>query len=171
MANYTIPITDIEEVRDLAEAAGRWLLEREMNISCAESCTGGLLTSCLTDIPGSSAYVKGSVVAYSNEIKRALAGVKLATLEKYGAVSAEVAKEMSEGVSLRLDTRMGIAITGIAGPKGGTADKPVGLVYIAVTGDHGTAVRENRFSGDRLAIKFQSVATALRMLIDYNAVF
>ena len=171
MTNDTVLMTDMENVHPLAEAAGKWLLKHGMNIACAESCTGGLLTSSLTDIPGSSAYVKGSVVAYSNEIKRALVGVKQETLEKYGAVSAEVAKEMSEGVSLRLDTRMGIAVTGIAGPKGGTADKPVGLVYIAVTGDHGTVVRESRFNGSRLEIKFQSVATALRMLVDYDESF
>lgn len=168
MANYMVAVNDFEEVYNLSEAAGKWLRERDMQIACAESCTGGLLTSCLTDVPGSSDYVKGSVVCYANDIKRALVGVRQDTLDKFGAVSAETAKEMAEGVSLRLDTRVGIGITGIAGPDGGSEEKPVGLVYIAVSGDHGTAVRENRFQGSRQQIKFQSVATALRMLVDYN---
>lgn len=168
MANYMVAVQDFEKIYDLAEAAGKWLRERDMQVACAESCTGGLLTSCLTDVPGSSDYVKGSIICYANEIKRALVGVKQETLDKFGAVSAETAREMAEGVSLRLDTRAGIGITGITGPGGGSEEKPVGLVYIAVTGDHGTAVRENHFQGTRQQIKFQTVATALRMLVDYN---
>ena len=114
------------------ELAGKALLSKEYTIACAESCTGGLLTSRLTDIAGSSAYVMGSIVSYDNTVKMNQVGVLPRTLEVKGAVSPETAAEMAAGVRKKLKTNIGVGITGIAGPGGGTAAKPVGLVYIAV---------------------------------------
>lgn len=168
MADYNFTVLDEDTIRDLSESAGQWLLGRGATIACAESCTGGLLTSVLTDVAGSSAYVKGSVVSYSNEVKEQLVGVRAETLAKHGAVSAETAREMAEGVREKIGTDFAISITGIAGPAVGVAEQPVGLVYIAVAGGHGTAVRENQFHGSRHAIKLRAVAAALCMLIDYH---
>lgn len=148
-------------------STGRLLAEKRLTIACAESCTGGLLTSRLTDVAGSSAYVKGSVVSYSNEIKERLVGVSTATLSEYGAVSEQTAKEMAEGIRNTIETDIGVGITGIAGPDGGTAHKPVGLVYIAVAGSHGTLIKENHFKGTRSEIKLQTTDTALKMIEDY----
>ena len=150
-------------------STGKLLAERKLTIACAESCTGGLLTSRLTDVAGSSAYVKGSIVSYSNEIKERLVGVKSATLAEYGAVSQQTAKEMAEGVRSAIETDIGVGVTGIAGPDGGTPQKPVGLVYIAVAGKHGTFIRENHFKGTRSEIKLQTTETALEMIKDYIA--
>lgn len=169
MADYNFPVVDEDTIRDFSEAAGQWLLSRGATIACAESCTGGLLTSVLTDVSGSSSYVKGSIVSYSNAVKEQLVGVRAETLATQGAVSPETAREMAEGVRERIGTDFGIGITGIAGPDLGQTEQPTGLVYIAVAGSHGTAVRENHFQGSRHAIKLRSVATALRMLVDYHA--
>ncbi len=147
--------------------AGKLLAEHRLTIACAESCTGGLLTSRLTDVPGSSAYVKGSVVSYSNEIKELLAGVRAFTLQQHGAVSEETAVEMAEGIRKTIGTQIGVGITGIAGPDGGTPAKPVGLVYISVAGEAGTVCRENRFSGSRTEIKQQTTDKALEMIESY----
>ncbi len=146
---------------------GKLLAGRGLTVSCAESCTGGLLTSRLTDVPGSSAYVKGSVVSYSNEIKELLVGVRAFTLQQHGAVSPQTAGEMAEGIRRAIGTQIGVGITGIAGPDGGTAEKPVGLVYIAVAGDGGTVLQENHFSGSRSEIKRQSTDKALEMIEAY----
>ncbi len=151
----------------LEEEVGARLLERHLTIACAESCTGGLLTSRLTDIPGSSAYVMGSVVSYTNEIKERLVGVRHETLAAHGAVSEETAREMAEGIRRVIDTDLGVAITGIAGPGGGTATKPVGLVFIAVSGARGTLVKRCQFQGSRTENKGESADTALRMVLDY----
>lgn len=151
----------------IEEQAGKLLLARGMTIACAESCTGGLLTSRLTDIAGSSAYVMGSVVSYTNRIKEKLVGVRHETLLAHGAVSEETAREMAEGIRRAIETDMGVGITGIAGPGGGTATKPVGLVFIAVSGPDGTIVKENHFRGSRTEVKRQSTETALQMLCFY----
>lgn len=150
-------------------SAGRLLSDKKLTIACAESCTGGLLTSRLTDVAGSSAYVKGSIVSYSNEIKERLVGVESATLSKYGAVSEQTAREMAEGIQKTIETDIGVGVTGIAGPDGGTPLKPVGLVYIAVTGSKGTFIKENHFKGTRNEIKLQTTETALEMIKDYIA--
>lgn len=118
----------------LEEQVGQQLLAQGLTIACAESCTGGLLTSRLTDIAGSSAYVMGSVVSYTNRIKETLVGVQHETLLAHGAVSEETAREMAEGIRRAIETDIGVGITGIAGPGGGTKEKPVGLVFIAVSG-------------------------------------
>lgn len=151
----------------LEERAGAALLKKSLTVACAESCTGGLLTSRLTDVAGSSAYVLGSVVSYSNEVKMSHLGVKAETLQRFGAVSEETAQEMSGGVRGRIGADIGIGITGIAGPGGGTVEKPVGLVYISVAGDKGAVVTRNVFSGTRREIKQQTVDKALNMLLEY----
>ncbi|HCB94184.1 MAG TPA: competence protein ComA [Selenomonas sp.] len=148
-------------------STGRLLAKERLTIACAESCTGGLLTSRLTDVAGSSAYVKGSIVSYSNEIKERLVGVKSDTLAGYGAVSEQTAGEMAEGIRRAIGADIGVGVTGIAGPDGGTPQKPVGLVYIAVAGAQGTVIRENRFKGTRGEIKLQTTETALEMIKNY----
>lgn len=154
-------------MKDMEEVVGNLLASQHKTIACAESCTGGLLTSRLTDIAGSSAYVMGSVVCYTNRIKEQLAGVQPETIAAYTEVSAETAREMAAGIRQRIATDIGVGITGLAGPGGGTKGQPVGLVYIAVAGDHGTVVRENHFRGSRKEIKQQSAETALQMIHDY----
>ena len=147
-----------------AEEVGRQLIEENLTIACAESCTGGLLTSVLTDVPGSSSYVTGSVVSYANDVKSRIVGVSEESLAAYGAVSAQVAREMAEGIRRFMRTDIGVGITGIAGPGGGTADKPVGLVYIAAAMQERTLVTENHFSGTRVENKYAVVKKALMMI-------
>lgn len=155
-----------ENIVAIAAEIGRLLEENGLTISCAESCTGGLLTSTLTDVPGSSAYLTGSVVSYTNEVKGRILGVPEESLTSCGAVSEPVARAMAEGVRALMRTDIGVGITGIAGPGGGTVGKPVGLVYIAVSSPSGTVVSENRFLGTRLENKRASVEKALWMTVD-----
>jgi len=150
----------------LAEALGKKLKAGNYTISCAESCTGGLTSSMITDVPGSSEYLMGSVVSYSNMAKHKVLGVKQESLDKYDAVSDVVAKEMAEGVRKLFNTTLGVSITGIAGPGGGTAEKPVGLVYVAVSSAKGTTVKEYRFKASRSTIKLRSAMRALSMAMD-----
>src|SRR3712207_5216894 len=117
---------------ELAQHVGAQLQRRQLTVATAESCTGGLIGHLLTEIAGSSAYFMGGVIAYSNAVKHSLLDVPEATLAAVGAVSEETARAMAQGVRARLHTDIGIATTGIAGPGGGTPQKPVGLVYIAV---------------------------------------
>ena len=130
-------------------------------IAAAESCTGGLLTSRLTDVPGSSAYVERAVVVYSNAAKTELLGVAAALIAEHGAVSEPVAIAMATGVRERAGTAIGVGITGIAGPDGGTAEKPVGTVAIAVSGPWGTSARTRVFPGGREQVKFFATQAAL----------
>lgn len=140
------------------------LKEKNLTIACAESCTGGLLTSRLTDVPGSSAYLKGSLVAYANEVKISMLKVNAATIEKFGAVSEVTAREMAVNVRQIFDTTIGVSITGIAGPTGATDDKPVGLVFVAVSGPNGDTVEKFNFNGERLEIKQKTVEAALVLI-------
>lgn len=157
----------MEEREDqLAARLGAALRAAGKTIACAESCTGGLVTSRLTDIPGSSDYVMGSVVSYTNDIKERLVGVRYETLAAHGAVSPETAREMADGIRRVIRTDLGLGITGIAGPGGGTAAKPVGLVYIAVSSEKGTRVTENHFSGTRTEVKRQTSDAALALALD-----
>lgn len=151
--------------RPLEAIVGGALRAKGFRIAAAESCTGGALLSRLTDIPGSSAYVIGGVVAYDNAVKVAELAVPAAMLASCGAVSEPVARAMAEGVRERLAADVGVAVTGIAGPDGGSAEKPVGTVVIAVavTG-RASAVRTSLFFGDRAMIRAQSVVTALDMV-------
>ena len=148
----------------LPDMVGHMLCAKGYTISCAESCTGGLLTSTLTDVPGSSAYVMGSVVSYSNDVKSRILHVAEGTLAAHGAVSPETARAMAEGVRNLMQTDVGVGITGIAGPGGGSPEKPVGLVYIAVSTLGKTSVEKNVFSGVRAEIKRAAVNKALAMV-------
>ena len=148
----------------LPDMVGQMLCARGYTISCAESCTGGLLTSTLTDVPGSSAYVMGSVVSYSNDVKSRILHVAEETLAAHGAVSPETARAMAEGVRDLMQTDVGVGITGIAGPGGSSPEKPVGLVYIAVSTLGKTSVEKNVFSGVRAEIKRAAVNKALAMV-------
>ena len=151
----------------LEKSVGGRLLAKGCTVACAESCTGGLLTSRLTDVPGSSAYVLGSIVSCTDPVKQRLVGVRAATLAMYGAVSEETAQEMAEGIRSQIQTDLGVGITGLAGPDGGTADQPIGLVYIAVAGPQGTVIKKNLFQGTRVQIKYQATQTALAMIRKY----
>lgn len=150
---------------DLLESVvGRLLLGRGLTVSVAESCTGGLLGNRLTNIAGSSRYIERGVIVYSNRAKEELLGVPEHLLRAHGAVSEPVARAMAEGVCRISGSPCGLAVTGIAGPDGGSAEKPVGTVYIGCATPEGIEVRRCRFDGDRVAIKWQSSQTALDML-------
>ena len=143
---------------------GQLLRERGLTIAVAESCTGGLLASRLTDVPGSSAYFDRGAICYSNQAKIEWLGVPAALITEHGAVSDEVARAMAHGVQQRTDVNVGIGITGIAGPTGGTERKPVGTVSIAVLANGNQRVRTFQFIGGREMVKFQSTQAALNML-------
>lgn len=153
------------EILNLAETLGNRLREKRWTVAAAESCTGGLLMSYLTDVAGSSAYVMGGIVSYSNAAKQQLLGVDEATLQQYGAVSQQTAHAMAEGVRRVLQTDIGVSITGIAGPGGGTPEKPVGLVYIGLATAHTTIVERYVWSSDRTGNKLASVQAALRLIL------
>ncbi len=148
----------------LEEIVAACLISAGKTLACAESCSGGLLSHRLTNVPGSSGFLMDSVVAYSNRSKTQRLGVPPALLEKHGAVSASAARAMAEGVRESSGADCGVSITGIAGPGGGTAKKPVGLVYIGLSHDGGTLVKRNLFLGGRERIKFQSSQKALDLL-------
>jgi nicotinamide-nucleotide amidase len=151
--------------RFLEEVVGDLLKARGFTIAAAESCTGGLLMSRLTDVPGSSAYVRGGVVAYSNDLKTAFADVPADLMARHGAVSEPVASAMAAGARARMAADIGVGITGIAGPDGGTPEKPVGTVAIAVIAPHGDPqVRTFLFPGGRAQVKYQSAQAALDMV-------
>lgn len=143
---------------------GEALRSKGLFLGLAESCTGGLLSSIITDVAGSSDYFQGGIVAYDNAVKRSMLGVKAATLRSSGAVSRETAFEMARGVKKALKVDVSAAITGIAGPGGGTKEKPVGLVFIAVSRGKRTIVRKFLFKGSRTSIKRQSAGAALKMI-------
>ena len=141
------------------------LLEKnELTISTAESCTGGLLAGRLINVPGVSDVYKEGFITYTNKAKRKTLGVNKSTLKKYGAVSEQTAKEMAVGAALAADTDISISVTGIAGPDGGTNEKPVGLVYVGVCIKDIVHVEEFRFSGDRASVREQTVISALGLL-------
>ncbi|GAK61222.1 putative competence-damage inducible protein [Candidatus Vecturithrix granuli] len=149
----------------LEEVVGKLLGEKKRSLALAESCTGGLIANLLTNIPGSSDYFDRGVVSYSNEAKISLLDVSPNIIEQHGAVSAETATAMAEGVRWLAQTSYGLAVTGIAGPSGGTPIKPVGLVYLALASDQTeTQWKCCQFSGDRLMIKKRTAQTALEML-------
>jgi CDP-diacylglycerol--glycerol-3-phosphate 3-phosphatidyltransferase len=151
-------------VDPLARELGNLLTKSRLTVSVAESCTGGLLGSLITDQPGSSAYFLGGVIAYADEVKRAQLGVPSDLLARHGAVSREVAMAMADGVRSKFGTELAASITGIAGPAA-EGSKPVGLTYIAVATARGTTCSEYRFKGDRWANRRQAADEALRMLI------
>ncbi|MCG8545606.1 MAG: nicotinamide-nucleotide amidohydrolase family protein [Alphaproteobacteria bacterium] len=139
---------------------------KKLMVATVESCTGGLLAGCLTAVPGSSAVVERGFVTYSNEAKTDLAGVDPTLIERHGAVSREVAAAMATGALQRAPVDLAVSVTGVAGPGGGTAAKPVGLVFIgAAARDGPVEVTENHFPGDRNAIREASISVGLDMLI------
>ncbi len=151
-------------MNSLAKKLRRLLLKKNFSLSVCESCTGGMLGSIITEIPKSSDYFKGGIIAYSNEIKNKIVGVKNKTLKKFGAVSEQTAKEMALGVKKITNSDIGISITGIAGPGGGTKTKPVGLVYIGIAIEGKLKVKKNIFSGNRQQIRKKACKNALSML-------
>jgi PncC family amidohydrolase len=155
----------------LAERLQAICLGRSLTVATAESCTGGLVASAITDVAGSSGYFRGAVVAYADETKQALLGVPAEILAAHGAVSAQVARAMAEGARDRLGVDLAAAVTGVAGPGGGSDAKPVGLTYVAVADAAGVEVRRHQWSGDRIANKEASVAAALELAIERAASF
>jgi len=151
-------------MNELSAQIGEELLRRQKTLAVAESCTGGLLGAAITANSGASGYFVGGVIAYHNDVKHDLLKVRQEALERVGAVSEPVAQQMALGVRAALKADYGIGITGVAGPAGGTAEKPVGLVYICVSSDAGDLVEAFHFSGDRAQIQQQAVREALRML-------
>jgi PncC family amidohydrolase len=153
---------------ELLEAhVGALLRQRGLTLATAESCTGGLLGHRLTNVPGSSDYYLGGVVSYADAVKRALLGVEPEVLAREGAVSEAVARQMAAGVRRLLHADLGIGITGIAGPTGGTPGKPVGLVYIALAAEGTGRCERHLWPYDRLGNKEASARRALRMLQEY----
>jgi len=152
------------EEQTLAEVVGEKLARQKMTIAVAESCTGGTLAKLLTDIPGASRYFTHGWVTYSNTAKTTELGIPADLIEKYGAVSEQVAQAMAQGARKKAQTDFAIGITGIAGPAGGTEQKPVGLVYISVDSDNGCDTKRCPFSGDRRFIRLRAAHTALNML-------
>jgi len=146
---------------------GRHLRQAGLNLATAESCTGGLVSHRITNISGSSDYFIGGVVAYSNELKRVMLGVPAEVLEQHGAVSQETALCMARGVCRATGAQIGVSITGIAGPAGGSREKPVGLTYIALAAPEGEFCHRFLWMGDREANKHASAEAALRMIAGY----
>ncbi|MGB9607970.1 MAG: competence/damage-inducible protein A [bacterium] len=149
---------------ELEEVVGRMLRERGLTLAVAESCTGGLLGYRITKISGSSDYFLGGVISYANEVKRDVLMVNEEDLRRYGAVSEQVARQMAEGARRVIKADLGVGITGIAGPTGGTPEKPVGLVYIALATPKETICQRNIFPGDREMVRWRSSQTALDMV-------
>jgi PncC family amidohydrolase len=142
------------------------LVNSDISVSAAESCTGGLLTYRMTSVPGSSAYVLGSIVAYSNEMKRNVLGVRPETLESYGAVSGECAREMAAGARRVTGSTISVSTTGIAGPGGATTRKPVGLIYFACATPDDITVHSVEWHGDRRQHMEDAATFALQLVID-----
>jgi PncC family amidohydrolase len=151
----------------LEVVAGKLLRQQGLRLAVAESCTGGLVGHLITNVPGSSTYYMGSVTAYAYEAKVRLLGVRWETLEKYGAVSKETVLEMACGVRRALAADIGTAVSGIAGPGGGTPDKPVGLAWVGLSAAGVDEAWRFNWEGDRLYIKEQSAHAVLQRLVDY----
>ncbi len=154
-------------IKPLEVLVGELLYSRGLHLAVAESCTGGLIGHRLTNVPGSSNYYSGSVTAYANEAKARLLGVRWETLEKYGAVSQESALEMARGVRKALVADIGVSVSGVAGPGGGTPDKPIGLTWIGLSAADREQTWRFVWPGDRLAVKEQSAQAVLQLLVDY----
>lgn len=153
-----------DEDKELYQVVGEMLLKRGITVAFAESCTGGLVSSVITDIPGISAIFDRAVVSYSNRSKVESLGVKQETLDNFGAVSKETAIEMAEGIRRVAKTDLGLSVTGIAGPDGGSELKPVGLVYIALASKNGTVCKELRLSGNRKKVRNNTVLNAFDLI-------
>jgi competence/damage-inducible protein CinA-like protein len=148
----------------LEEVVGMYLVMRQKTVAVAESCTGGMVSERLTRTPGSSGFFLGGAVCYSNELKNKIAGVPMTLIEEHGAVSKPVAQAMAEGIRKRSGASIGLGITGIAGPSGGTTEKPVGLVFIALADERSAQIREFRFPGSRERVRLLASQAALEMI-------
>jgi len=164
MKHRVEPKVDIDSESE--KKAAHLLTKKDKTISVAESCTGGLIANRLTSVPGSSNYFTAGFVTYSNEAKIDLLGVDKRSIEEKGAVSPEVARQMAEGVREDRGTEIGIASTGIAGPGGGSEEKPVGTVHLGLSTEKGTESRSFHFSGNRAEVKEQTSEKALRWIIE-----
>ncbi len=158
------PYVYAREMQSLEEVVGYFLTMERATLAVAESCTGGMVGARVTSVPGSSEYMKGGVIAYSNDLKRRLLGVKAATLKNHGAVSRETALEMALGARSRCKADVGVAVTGIAGPSGGTEGKPVGLVWMAVADRRGERAVRRLFGGPRDAVRRRATQGALDLV-------
>jgi nicotinamide-nucleotide amidase len=156
-----------EGKQTMEETVGKLLLDQAWTMALAESCTGGLIAHRLTEVPGSSSYMDRGVVSYSNLSKREFLGVPVSTLRRYGAVSVQVAEAMAKGIRARSRVNLGVGVTGIAGPGGGTVKKPVGLVYGAIDGPRGILCRRWQFLGDRTEIKLKASQAVLDLIRRY----
>lgn len=152
---------------EIEEKIGRILKEKGLTIAVAESCTGGLIASRITNISGASEYFEAGFITYSNKAKTSFLSVPEGIITRYGAVSFEVAKLMAEGVRNIAGVDIGVSVTGIAGPAGGTLEKPVGTVFVGLATGEGTSVRNFLFTGNRLEIKQQTSEAALTFVADY----
>ena len=159
----TGPSDDLERLAARLQALA---LGHGLTVVTAESCTGGLVGHLITAVPGSSGYFLGGIISYADRVKERLLAVPTEALAGHGAVSAQVARAMAEGARNSLGADLAVAVTGVAGPDGGTPAKPVGLTYLAVAGPEGTEVQRHVWPGDRATNKASSAAAALHMLID-----
>lgn len=150
----------------LAEQLQGICLGRGLSVALAESCTGGLVATTITDVPGSSGYFLGGVVSYSNEAKAALLDVPQAMLDAHGAVSAQVARVMAAGARARFGASLAASITGVAGPDGGSDQKPIGLTYVGLAAPAGVDVRRFQFGGDRAGNREMAARAALEWLVE-----
>ncbi len=150
----------------LEERLAAAVSDQGLTLATAESCTGGGLSRLLTEIPGASAFFIGGIIAYHNDVKMQLLNVPPETLTHHGAVSSQTAVTMAEEVRSRFKADLGVSITGIAGPSGGSAEKPVGLVYISVADTHRSDVKEHRFPGDRSQVREGAITAALRLILE-----
>jgi len=150
----------------LADRLQATCLARGLTVATAESCTGGLVGHALTSIPGASSYYLGGLITYADALKRDLAGVPAEVLETHGAVSAQVAIAMAEGVRDRIGADVAVSVTGVAGPDGGTGSKPVGLTYVGIADGHGSDVRRYRWVGDRASNQLDSALAVLELAIE-----
>lgn len=141
-------------------------VKKGLTLAVAESCTGGLISSRLTDVPGSSDYFVGGIVSYANSAKVKLLGIQASVIKKHGAVSGQTARRMAQGARRRFAADVGIAVTGIAGPGGGTKEKPVGLVYMAAASGERVTSKKCFFSGSRPEIKKRSADAVLRLALE-----
>lgn len=154
---------NVEDI-SLETAAVQLLKDCGLTITCAESCTGGLLSGRIINVPGVSDVYQAGFITYSNKAKHKLLGVRNSTLKKYGAVSPQTAREMAAGAARVTKSDVALAVTGIAGPDGGTPEKPVGLVYIGCSVKGKVTVKKYKFSGDRTQIRVSTVAAALKLM-------
>ena len=157
---------NVMEKMSLEEQVVKLLKEKNLKVSTTESCTGGFLAGTIVNVSGASSVFDEGYITYSNEAKQKILGVKAETLEQYGAVSEETAREMAQGCAKKAEVDIAVGITGIAGPTGGTEEKPVGLVYMGCYYKNEAKVKKFIFSGDRLQVRQQSVEEALKFILE-----